>query len=154
MHSPGSTYTETLRVPASWWVVGLLLVIAVWWAFFVAGPGNVASIAAAVALAVVVTGLVRYGAATVSVEATGLRAGRAHLPWQHVGTATALEAEATRHALGVDADARAYLLIRPYVGCAVKVGVVDDRDPTPYWLISSRQPEELAARLNACVMQD
>lgn len=154
MHRPAQPYTETLRVPPAWWVAGLLVVVAVWWAFFVAGPGSVALAAAAVALAIVVTGLVRYGDATVSIDAGGLRAGRAYLPWRYVGAATALDAEATRRTLGVDADARAYLLTRPYVGCAVRVGVVDDLDPTPYWLISSRKPAELAACLNARVMQD
>lgn len=147
-------YTETLRVPVTWWVGGLLLVVAVWWAFFVAAPSSLALAAASGALALVVAALAWYGGATVSVDANGLRAGRANLPWPYVGTATALGAEATRRALGVDADARAYLLTRPYIGCAVKVGVADDRDPTPYWLISSRRPAELAARLNARVMQD
>ena len=154
MHRPRQTYSETLRVPAVWWGTGLLLVIAVWWAFFVAGPGWVALAAAAATLAAVATGLVRYGDATVSIDGSGLHAGRAHLSWPYVGPATALDAEATRRALGVDADARAYLLTRPYVAGAVKVGVADDRDPTPYWLISSRQPTQLAACLNARVMQD
>lgn len=133
----------------SWWALGLLLVVAVWWAFFVAGPGSLAWASGAVALALVAAGLVAYGGATVRVDAVGLRAGRAHLPWRYVGTAVALDAEQTRRALGVEADARGYLVTRPYVGCAVKVVVDDERDPTPYWLISTRHPAELADRLKA-----
>lgn len=154
MHRPEQLYWEVLRPPAAWWLVGLLLVVAVWWAFFVVGPASLAWTAGAVALAVVAAGLWRYGNAPVALDSSGLRAGRARLPWQHVGDTVALDAEQTHRALGVEADARAYLFTRPYVRCAVKVVIDDDRDPTPYWLISTRHPKELAVRLNAEVMQD
>jgi hypothetical protein len=48
---------------------------------------------------------------------------------------------------GPGADARAYLLLRPYLKRAVRVTVRDDRDPTPYWLVSSRDPEHLATAI-------
>ena len=44
---------------------------------------------------------------------------------------------------GVDADARAYLLLRPYLKRAVQVDLADPADPTPYWLLqhaTSRNP--------------
>ena len=47
----------------------------------------------------------------------------------------------------VEADARAFLLLRPYVKTAVRVDLEDPADPTPYWLLSSRRPEALAAAL-------
>jgi hypothetical protein len=50
---------------------------------------------------------------------------------------------------GPAADARAYLLLRPYLKRAVKVQITDPADPTPYWLVSSRHPEALAGALNA-----
>ena len=37
-------------------------------------------------------------------------------------------------------DPRAYLCQRAWLPAGVKVQVVDPADPTPYWLISSRQP--------------
>lgn len=154
MHRSDEPYTEVLWVPAAWWAVSLLLVVAIWWAFLVAVPASVAWVAGAVAFAVVVLGLTQYGGATVAVDAAGFRAGRANLPWGYVGSATALDAAQTRAALGVEADARAYLLTRPYVRCAVKVAVEDDRDPAPYWLVSTRRPAEVAARVNAFLMQD
>ena len=49
----------------------------------------------------------------------------------------------------MDADARAYLLLRPYLKRAVKVEITDRADPAPYWLISTRHPEELAQALVA-----
>ena len=41
----------------------------------------------------------------------------------------------------------AYLLLRPYLKRSVKIRVRDERDPAPYWLVSSRDPEHLAAAI-------
>jgi len=48
---------------------------------------------------------------------------------------------------GPDADVRAYLLLRPYLKRSVKVTVRDERDPTPYWLVSTRHPEHLVTAI-------
>jgi hypothetical protein len=107
----------------------------------------VAWIAGVVSAAVVVGGLVRYSAAQVSTDGIGLHAGRAVLPWPCVGAVEILDAEGARELLGVHADARAYLLVRTYCKGALKVAVDDDRDPTPYWVVSTRHADELAGRL-------
>ena len=65
------------------------------------------------------------------------------------GPPTPLDPAGTRRQAGVDADARAYLLLRPYVKTSVRVEVTDPADPTPYWLLSSRHPQALAAALDA-----
>ena len=54
----------------------------------------------------------------------------------------------------MDADARAYLLLRPYLSRAVMVPVDDPADPTPYWLVSTRRPDELVAALDAAASAD
>jgi len=77
----------------------------------------------------------------------GLRAGRAFLEAWHVGEVTELDREASRQALGPGSDARAYLAHRGWIHTAVRVRVLDQEDPTPYWLISTRRPAELAAAL-------
>ena len=40
-------------------------------------------------------------------------------------------------------DARAYLCIRGWIPTGIRVAVADPQDPTPYWLVSTRRPEEL-----------
>ena len=60
-----------------------------------------------------------------------------------------LDADATRRAAGVDADARAFLLLRPYLKRSVRVEITDPADPAPYWLVSTRHPDELAAALQS-----
>ena len=37
--------------------------------------------------------------------------------------------------------------LRPYLSRAVRIGIDDPADPTPYWLVSSRRPDRLAAAL-------
>ena len=147
-------YSETLRVPWLWWPLGAGFAVVVWWVFFVATPPLVALVAGTAALLLVTAGLIRYGAARVTVDDDGLRAGRAFLTWPYVGTADALDADQTRLALGVDADARAFLLVRSYCRHSVRVEVDDEADPTPYWLVSTRHAHDLAAHVNVRTVQD
>jgi hypothetical protein len=141
------TYRETLRVPLRWWALLTMFLASVLLAFLVATPLWLALLVTAVMALVGVAGFVSYGAARVAVDAGRLRAGRAEIPVSLLGRAVALDAAASRRAAGVDADARAYLLLRPYVKGAVRVPVADPADPTPYWLVSSRRPERLVAAL-------
>lgn len=74
-------------------------------------------------------------------------AGRARLPLEFAGEATAYrEPEATAQR-GVDLDARAWLLIRGWIAPVVRIEVTDPNDPAPYWLVSTRRPEELVAAI-------
>jgi hypothetical protein len=147
--SPSPSYAERLSVPLRWWVQGTMLVATLWLAVVVAVPGPVAWVVTAIALALLAVGLSTYGNARIGVADGTFRAGRAHIDAAYVGAATALDAEQTRRAAGVEADARAFLLLRPYLKRAVKVEIVDPADPAPYWLVSTRHPEELAAALGA-----
>jgi hypothetical protein len=142
-------YAERLGVPLRWWVQGTMLVATLWLAVVVAMPPLGAWIVTAVALAALSLGLWSYGAARVVVADGTFRAGRAHIAAAYIGTATPLDPEETRRAAGVDADARAYLVLRPYLKRAVKVEITDPADPAPYWLVCTRRPEELAQALTA-----
>ena len=75
------------------------------------------------------------------------RAGRARIEARHLGAAESLDAERTRRVAGREADARAYLCLRPYLKRAVRVEITDPADPAPYWLVSSRRPDDLAGAL-------
>ena len=76
-------------------------------------------------------------------------AGRARLPLEFAGEATAYrEPEATLQR-GRLLDARAWLLLRGWVTPVVRIDVTDPQDPTPYWLVSTREPERLADAINA-----
>jgi hypothetical protein len=137
-------YRERLWVP--WY--GWLIVIAL------AGMVGVAYGAAISALVgwivfLVVGGLSVWGltvlAIEVNVDADGLRVGRVFLEAEYLGAATALDRVSAVRLRGRDADARAFVVLRAWVKTAVRIDVADDRDPTPYWFVSTRQPDRLAA---------
>jgi hypothetical protein len=124
-----------------------MLVATFWLAFVVSTPAVVAWSATAVLLLAMVGLFLGYGSPRVDVEDGRLRAGRARIAGEFLGDAEALDAAETRRVAGPGADARAYLLLRPYLKRAVRVTIRDDRDPAPYWLVSSRDPEHLAASI-------
>jgi hypothetical protein len=136
-------YAERLTVPLRWWAQGTMLVASLWLALVVAVPGVVAWSVTAVAMAVLVALLVGYGRPRVSVDGSTFRAGRAHIPLHLVGRVTALDADGVRRQAGVEADARANLLLRPYLKRGVRIDITDPADPAPYWLVSCRRPEAL-----------
>src|SRR4051812_37691187 len=142
-----AAYDERLTVPLRWWVQGTMLVATLWLALIVAVPASAAWACTGLALACLATLLISYGGARVSVRDGWLRAGRARIEAEHVGEVAALDAEETRRVAGPQADARAYLLLRPYLKRAVRVEITDPADPAPYWLVSSRHPDELAEAL-------
>jgi hypothetical protein len=142
-------YAERLGVPLRWWVQGTMLVATLWLAVVVALPGLAAWIVTLVALAVMAFLFTAIGSARIVVADGEFRAGRAHIGAEHLGAATALDAEEARRVAGPEADARAYLVLRPYLKRAVKVEITDPADPAPYWLVATRHPEELARALTA-----
>jgi hypothetical protein len=146
--SAGS-YHERLFVPLRWWVQATMLLASLWLAFVVAMPAAAAWAATGVLVLITFGGFVWLGNARVEVRDGVLYAGPAHISLDLLGAAESLDAEETRRVHGVDADARAFLCTRPYLKRAVRVAVVDPGDRTPYWLISTRHPQRLAAALGA-----
>jgi hypothetical protein len=142
-----ASHHERLRVPLRWWVQGTMLIATFWLAFVVSMPATWAWTATGVLVLLMVLLLWGYGSPRVEVEDGWLRAGRARISGEFLGDAESLDPEATRRVAGRDADARAYLLLRPYLKRAVRVSIRDARDPAPYWLVSTRDPERLAAAI-------
>ena len=142
-------YDERLGVPLRWWALATMFVASMLLAFLVALPLWVALVGTGVLAAAVTVLFLGYGGARVVVGHGTLTAGRARIPLSAVGAVQPLDAEAARLLAGRNADARAYLLMRPYVRRAVRVEVTDPADPTPYWLVSTRHPERLVDALAA-----
>ncbi|WP_224769439.1 DUF3093 domain-containing protein [Nocardioides ochotonae] len=147
-------YSERLGVPLRWWAQGFMLTASVWLAVVVALPGELAWLITAVFGLLVAAGFLAYGSARITVANGELRAGRARISAEHLGAATALDPEQTRHTAGRDADARAFLLLRPYLKRSVRVEITDPRDPAPYWLLNTRRPDELARALATLTQAD
>ena len=140
-------FSERVGPPAIWWVLafGLALSLAAAVGFYVgaaAGLG-IGIVALAVAAALLISGSTR-----IEVD-DQLRVGRAMIDFDYVGDVRALDEAETAERIGPKADARAYLVLRPYAKTAVEIEVVDDADPVPYWLVSTRRPVELAAAVRS-----
>ena len=141
-------YNERLHVPLRWWVQGIMLIASFWLALVVAVPQFEALVWGLTALVVaLMAGAFRAYGARVEVTDSTFRAGRACIELNHVGTVEHLDAQRTRAVAGVEADARALLVLRPYLKNSVKVEITDPNDPTPYWLVSTRHPQQLAEAL-------
>ena len=142
-------YDEKLHVPLRWWVQATMFLALVWLAFVVALPAAAAWTATGVLSAGVVALYLGYGSARIQVNDGTFTAGRASIPVSLLSDPVALDAENTRRVAGRDADTRAYHLLRPYLKKSLRVTVDDPADPAPYWLVSTRRPEQLAAAVSA-----
>lgn len=76
-----------------------------------------------------------------------LIAGSAHIPITLLGPVEALSADDVTKALGPGSDARTYFCLRAACSTAVRLEVLDPRDPTPAWIVSTRHPATLAAAI-------
>lgn len=147
---PTARYAERLHAPLRWWVQSTMLLATLWLAFIVAMPAWLAWTASGALLSVTYGLLGWWGSAALLVRDGEFRAGRARIPLELLGEPRVLDVPQTRRVLGVEADARAYLLTRPWLKRAVQVPVLDPGDPAPYWLVSTRHPGELARALTHC----
>lgn len=144
-----TSYRERLSAPPTWWAGCVVNAVIFGWIVLVATTRAAAGVTFVVVLIASVAAVARYGSVLVERDESGLRVGRAFLEAAHVGPAEALHRDDYRRRLGVEADARAYLVTRPYLDRGVLVHVADPKDPAPYWLISSRHPDEFTAAINS-----
>jgi hypothetical protein len=141
-----TTYRERLW-PSPGLLVALLLLIPATILVFLPVDTTV-GVVVAIALYAAVAGVLVMTSPTIAVDASGIRAGSAQLPASALGEASAFRgAEATAER-GTRLDARAWLVIRGGIPAVVRLELVDDSDPTPYWLIASRRPERLVEAID------
>ena len=120
----------------------LSLVIAIWAAF-----DGTATFYAFVVATVGVIYLAFAMRSNISINGQELRIDRAHIEVKYLGKVTVLDGQEMRLLRTRDADPAAYLAIKFWAPTGVKIEVNDPRDPTPYWLITSKRGEEIAALL-------
>jgi hypothetical protein len=142
-------YRERLRL--SWWTwLPALLVDAIVAIEFTLGFESIpAWLPFAVVVPLTVAGLIWVSRISVTVTDDELLVDDARLPLSVIADVVALDASGKREALGVASHPLAFVIQRPWIGPAVQVLLDDPADPTPYWLISTRQPVELATVLLA-----
>lgn len=144
-----TSYDEQLVAPPAWWLGGLA--VAVMLAAGIHGGGSGArAVVPYVVLPLSVLGVLALSSrGRVRVVDGVLHVPGARIPLTHVGGITPLEREQTRRLRGPLAEPRAFVATRPWLSRAVRVQVEDPEDDTPYWLVGTRDPQALAAALQA-----
>ncbi|GAC1489023.1 MAG: DUF3093 domain-containing protein [Pseudarthrobacter sp.] len=104
---------------------------------------------AAGVLFVIIAVLLVVSTPTIMVTDESLTVGRATIERRFAGPVEALSGKEATAQRGTKLDGLAYLCIRGWIDPVVRVEITDPSDRTPYWLTSSRRPEELAAALSA-----
>ena len=84
----------------------------------------------------------------ITIDGEVLRIDKANIEVKYLGKATVLDKNAMRLLRTRDADPAAYLAIKFWEPRGVRVELNDARDKTPYWLVTSKRGEEIAALLN------
>jgi hypothetical protein len=107
-------------------VIGSVLVLAIWGALFFLAP------------------VIKVGKTTFSV-------GRASIPRSLLGKIDEIAKEQIFQERGPKLDPAAYKVFQGTVKTALKIALKDSNDPTPYWIISTRKPTQLATVLKATV---
>jgi hypothetical protein len=140
------SFDERLSVPLSWWPAVLMIVT---FGIFEMASGFTLVVYIPVAVFLIgffIVPLALSGRARVRVQDGKLIAGEHELPVTSLTSIQPLDREAARLQLGPQADPAAITVVRGWIGPAVMVRLSNPR-PVPYWLVSTRRPEELAAAI-------
>ena len=139
-------FTEVLRPPI--WVLAFIyfmflsLVIAIW-----AALDSTSTMVAFVVATLTIPVIAQSLTSKIQVDQNELRIDKAHIELKYLGKATVLDSDAMRLLRTRDADPAAFLAIKFWASKGIKIEVNDPRDSTPYWLITSKRGEKLAALL-------
>jgi len=131
-----------------------------WWFVFAAGvatllgaeihmgyPGVRSWIGYVVLIPLALLVVWRLGSVRVRVADGELVAGDERIALEHVGRTQIVPKAQKQDALGPELDPIAHVLHRSWIGPVVRIETTDPSSPVPYWVVSSRRPEELVAAL-------
>lgn len=123
--------------------------------FFVGAPINITAGIIAGIVAAILLGFILYSSSPViTITPQVLRVGRAAIEREFVGVAEAFRGADAQRASGPELDGRAFMCFRGWIGPKVRIQITDQADPTPYWLASTRNPEQIVEILNASLSEE
>jgi len=73
--------------------------------------------------------------------------GRAEIEREFITAVHDLDSRQMALTRGRDADPRCWMALRFWVGTGVKIEISDPKDPTPYWLVSTKKAAAVATAL-------
>jgi hypothetical protein len=139
-------FREVIRPPV--WLMGFIYFLALSLGIAIWAAMTTMIAAVVMALLTAATILIYFTASLViEIEENELRVGKAHIDKKFCGEVTVLSPAQMSLQRTREADPAAYLAIRFWTAHGVKIEVRDDRDQTPYWLVTSKHGEKLAQAL-------
>jgi hypothetical protein len=143
------TYRERLLVPVSYWLIAAPVVVLLGAEAYFFVDGYLPVLTIVLLYVIVAAFLLNWGSVTVEVTGGVLRAGRDTLALSDANEVIALNPEQAALLRGPRADPAAHLLLRPYLKRAVCVRLTEAAADAgvPYWLVSTRHPDKLAAAI-------
>lgn len=139
-------FKEVIRPPL--WLLAFIyfmflsLVVAIW-----AALDNRSAFIALILATVALITIARSARSEIVVTENELRVGRAHIELKYLSKVEQIDTQQMRLLRTRDADPAAYLAITFWISAGVKITLQDDRDPTPYWLVSCKNSKELTSTL-------
>jgi hypothetical protein len=139
-------FREVIRPPlwlmAFIYFLALSLGIAIW-----AAMNTMAAVILMTPLTLATIAIYFSASLVIEIDENELRVGKAHIDKKFcdeviVLTPAQMSLQRTR-----EADPAAHLAIRFWTAHGVKIDIKDDRDQTPYWLVTSKRGEKLAQAL-------
>ncbi len=143
-------YSETIRAPWTFWLIAVALTGSLGIAFGAAAGWGWGLVTFVIAQGIATAMLVGWTSRIV-IDDSEFHAGPAHIALGYIVGVQTLDPDATREVRTVKADARAFLDYRGWVRASVRIDIEDDEDPTPYWLVSTKRPRDLATALIAAI---
>ena len=142
----GPNYQEKLRWPFTVWSIYLALCATISFSIWAALGNFAAAVATLLQISLIAFWSVR-NTLVIAVHATPnkviLHVDRAQLPLNYIKDVTVLDSPQMSLIRTRDAIPSAHLALRYWVKPGIKIDVMDPRDPTPYWLISTKKGEVL-----------
>lgn len=118
------------------------IVLAFW-----AGLGNDSALISGLACLTLSIFFFRFTQLEIVVTEQELRVSRARIEKKYLGKVEILNEKEMRFLRGPGINPSAFMALRFWVKGGIKIEIEDARDPTPYWLVSTRYPKKLAQLL-------
>jgi len=144
-------YRERLRAPLWWYLVAVGVAVILAAEFHIAEETLTDWIPYCTLVPLSVAIVWFLGHSDLRIGAGELRIRDAHLPIEYVTGAVALDAATLRRVVGREGDPAAFISIRPWIGPGAQLWLDDPDDPTPYWVVSSRRPDDVVAAIRSLI---
>ena len=136
------------RDPWPFWLWLFLLFLAASLSLAVeAALGNFAAIAVSVIQLLLLIWASLSTPLRIEVSDEKIRVGRAVIERRFIAAVRELDSKEMALTRGRDADPRCWMALRFWVGTGVKIEINDPKDPTPYWLVSTKKAAAVATAL-------